>query len=1250
MTTHSDTPATTRPRRTAALVLKILAWLIMAAILFTAGVLMGVVNILTPERLTPLAERIATQSLQNAVVKIDMVELTIAGTFPFVHADIENLRVLSTVSENLPADVRAELPAYTDTVLSVRGFHGGLNVMKLASDKLELSDVTIDHPAVNIVIIDSHTTNFDIIPVKEEDTEPFNWNEIPGISLKRFTIVDPSHIRFYNRETQTMLVAGFSRVLLDGSDAPVYRLNFDGDVEGPAELYKYINIPDLQFGLNGSMVWSQEKPTLLALENFEFLFSVFGGCVNTEVDFSNGVTFNKLDVVMLPLNVSEILGIVPADIAAEFDIPTPKQLKTDANVLVSAHLDAPWNIGSDTISPCTVNINLPRFSFNGYNFETPGLSAKVDVSLLSPWAVSTSLPDVKVSIDIPTTRLRWHDLKLERFAANLSVRLPRGDLKGMTADINTLELQGPSTSLKIAGKLKDITTEPFFDGTIEGRMDIGKLPAPVRNRIDGTLLGTVDTKIKFAGSTAMFNPEKFHRIFLNGDLTLENLYYISGDTTNMVDLKTARLHFGTTEKFVRGAETRADSLMRFTLNVDSGIVLHSDLAMRFKGFDIALAAQNTSESLHKGRINPMGGRLSLKDFNLLKTNDSVVLKLREVSGYTVIKAYNNDIRTPQFIFDLGAKRISTGGPESRLLIMNARTHLEAVRTPQTREAKRIAAIADSVKYVHPHLSPDSVIVLALEIHNRHRSKYPRVHEVWNNTDSLDMIDWGASPLFKRILTWWKIQGTLTSDRAGLFTPYLPLRNRLRNIDIAFNNDSINIKGLEYKIGHTDFTVNGIVSNMRRAFTSKSGRQPLRVNFDLLSGTIDINQLTETLIKGSSYSAEPKERRKFDMAAIEDDETSMEEHIARLTQDAPDTVMPILVPANLDAELSVRSNHVLYSDFELNKMSGKVLAYGGALNFQNLTASSSVGSIDLSALYTGLHPDELRFGFGLRLNDFNLHRFLKLVPAVDSLLPVMRDFSGIISADIAATTDVDRHMNIVLPSLDAAIGLKGDSLVLLDPDTFKSLARWLLFKDKKRNIIDHMDVQMIVKNSELEIYPFIFDFDRYKLGVQGYNDFNMNFSYHIAVLKSPIPFKFGINISGNPDKFKIRLGGAKFGENQIRRVAIVDTTRINLLNQINNVFKRGAQEARLSRILGSTGTPAALIDLSTDTISHADSLMFIKEGLIDAPEAVKPKKRGGRKEKRNNDTAVDSDPAVVSSLLPLAVLTGTGARRRKRTRR
>ena len=134
-------------------------------------------------------------------------------------------------------------------------------------------------------------------------------------------------------------------------------------------------------------------------------------------------------------------------------------------------------------------------------------------------------------------------------------------------------------------------------------------------------------------------------------------------------------------------------------------------------------------------------------------------------------------------------------------------------------------------------------------------------------------------------------------------------------------------------------------------------------------------------------------------------------------------------------------------------------------------------------------------------------------------------------------------------------------------------------------------------------------------MQGSNDLALNLDYHIAVLKSPLPFKFGINIKGNIDDMKIRLGRARFNEKTgVRKVAIVDTTRVNLLRQIENVFRRGVRNSRFAPINISQHPEASTINLAEDTLSHADSLYLIKEGLIPSNLNVAPEP-ASRKKKR-----------------------------------
>lgn len=128
--------------------------------------------------------------------------------------------------------------------------------------------------------------------------------------------------------------------------------------------------------------------------------------------------------------------------------------------------------------------------------------------------------------------------------------------------------------------------------------------------------------------------------------------------------------------------------------------------------------------------------------------------------------------------------------------------------------------------------------------------------------------------------------------------------------------------------------------------------------------------------------------------------------------------------------------------------------------------------------------------------------------------------------------------------------------MLDGETFAEISKKFLFKNKERNLIDSIAVNVSVKDGNVTVYPFVVEMDRYRAAVGGTQDLNMNFNYHISILKSPIPFKLGLNISGNLDKMKFGLGKAKY-KDAVTPVEMhrVDSTIVDMGRQIVRDFRK-----------------------------------------------------------------------------------------------
>lgn len=85
-------------------------------------------------------------------------------------------------------------------------------------------------------------------------------------------------------------------------------------------------------------------------------------------------------------------------------------------------------------------------------------------------------------------------------------------------------------------------------------------------------------------------------------------------------------------------------------------------------------------------------------------------------------------------------------------------------------------------------------------------------------------------------------------------------------------------------------------------------------------------------------------------------------------------------------------------------------------------------------------------------------------------------------------------------------IHGENMVLLDGETFTEISKMLHFKNKKRNMIDKISVEMLVRDNQIEIFPFVIEMDRYRAAVSGVQKLRYEFRlpYFGAQITDPVP--------------------------------------------------------------------------------------------------------------------------------------------------
>lgn len=1150
-TDHPQTEVTTQPSATSPeqgkkrpLWKRVLKWtaITVGSLLLLLALLISVVLFyLTPERLTPLVNRYASEYL-NAEVNARRIELTFWSSFPKLEIEVNELEIVSRSLKDASPAIRATLPENADSLLNVRRFSGGINVAALAKGDISLYDVILDNPQVNLVIASDSLTNFDIFPASEPSEES---SELPSITFNRFELQGSMPIRFRAPADSLDMTLTIDATRLSSSTAPLYTIDLSG---GAGVMASSLKIPTLPFSINGDLTWDLNHPEALKMENFTLSVAGIRALFSTDLSFGKGMTFNSLSLSVPDVEVGHLIEKLPASATGPV-----ANLRSDLNVSLTASLLHPYTIGA------------------------------------------AELPDMQIGVAAKATRAIMGAMNLHKFILDIGIELDGSNLDRSIIKLNNCEVGGRAMDFDLKGTVSNPVSDPLVDASFRGSVQLDRLPRMLLDSLPMTLSGRLTGDARIHLRKSYLEPRRFHRIALDGGLTLNNFTAEMRDGSLNAYLRKADFRLGSRSKISVGDHV-VDSLLTASLTVDTARVDTPVFSIAGRGMSLSVGSRNVASSSDTTQINPLGGSLQARLLTFEADSATTRIRLRDAEVTGALRRFNGQGRSPLLNLDVKAGRLSYRTPDMRASINDAEGRLNLHPRERRPMSARMRTAVDSLMKIYPHLSTDSLRTLA-------RRSMPRRNEK-ADTAGRENLDFGVDKSLSDLLRLWQMQGSLTAKRARLFTPYFPLRNRIRDLDMEFSTDSLILHDTRLTVGHSDFKVDGAIRNISRAITSKR-HSPISVDFDMHSDTIDVNEITGAMIRGAAYGMTHSDTTAMELLTGIDD---MEEEM--LTAGAATDSQPLaalVIPSNVKANLRMSADHILYGDLWFHKFIGQVNVFDGAISLERLRALTDIGSVDMTALYSAPTANNIHFAAGMQLNRLNLRRVLQQMPQIDSLIPMLKEIDGIVDARLAVTSDLDSLMNLRFETLDMALQLSGDSLVLLDNETFRTLAKWMMFKNKKRNMINHMDVEIMVHSGWLELYPVIFDMDRYRLGVVGNNDLNLNLDYHVAVLKSPLPFKFGINIKGTPEHMKIRLGGAKLNEKStVRTKHLTDSMRVNLLTEMRKAFRRGIRTAgtrglRMSPGETPTHSAGSAPDDPLDRLSGADSAIFIREGLIPKPE-------------------------------------------------
>jgi hypothetical protein len=346
------------------------------------------------------------------------------------------------------------------------------------------------------------------------------------------------------------------------------------------------------------------------------------------------------------------------------------------------------------------------------------------------------------------------------------------------------------------------------------------------------------------------------------------------------------------------------------------------------------------------------------------------------------------------------------------------------------------------------------------------------------------------------------------------------------IKFQFRPNNFDIEQSRIIIDDSDFALSGNITNLKN-FSKKRGL--LRGNLKFESQQTNIDQLMD-LVNGLGTTTETT-----DEVAVTDDNTDFA--IADATQTATiDTigtetitqeVNPFIVPKRVNITLDTHIKKAIFADTDIENLGGRLTIKDGEAILEQMGFTTDAAEMQLTGIYRSERRNHLFAGLDFHLLNIDIAKLIDLVPAVDTIVPMLSSFAGRAQFHIAAETYLRADYSPKMSTLRAAAALEGKDLVLLDSETFSTIAKYMMFNKKTENIVDSISVEMTVFRNEVDLYPFLISMDKWQAVLSGRHNLDNSFNYHISLTDCPLPVRLGLDVKGTFDNLKFDLVPCKY---------------------------------------------------------------------------------------------------------------------------
>ena len=1090
----------------------------------------------------------------DADVHIGNIKASVFKSFPNLNLEVSGLTVTYPHDRYAEYDSvgvdgllrHAGRSAAMDTLASAHHMTLSVNYLSALFGRIHVHEASVDRPHIFAHYYGGDRANWNILKASastgENETEDTSSVALPPITVNKicltgrprivytdcidtvFAAVVMDQMHFHGKlttasasanklglEVDSLLVSGrlpadTLAIAIDHFDIKERNkaMEFDAGAKAFAGMSEYGRVI-VPVSLKGKVSFPKEDVPSVEVHDLRADVASLTMTGNGVARFYGDSTYVKAEVSMDKCEVDNVIR----DFGKNF-LPEALDLKTDAELTLTALCDGYYNPGRNSLPELIAELVVPRASV-----RYPGI------------------PDGSVQADVnaATDSAGRLDLSIDE----------------LCLDFGGLDFDATGTVSDLLGD------DPLFD--IEGLAyaSIDKMMAFVPDTLGYHASGNLDAVLTGKIRMSQMTPYNFYRANLDGYIRSRDVTVSSEKDTLSVWLGSPEIGLSTVSNKVDGTIPRGTKVLALTAKIDTlSAVCGKEMSVR--GAGVHFEAQNAAKA-GKGEDtshHPIVGQLNLSRLIMSGADSLLAGVIGSENVFNFSQVARGKLMEPRMSLTSMNSRLFAREGVNRYGFRDARISASAVMST-FENAQRRRHFLDSLQRVYPGVPRDSLFRKMLNARLSGKTVPDFIKEVDFKKSDIDIT---LNETLAKYVKEWNMTGRLDIRDGLVITPYFPLKNVVENVHCSMSNDAVKLDNVTIRPGVSDISASGVLSGLRSAML---GFGPLKLDLKITSQKMDANELLAAYSAGVKFHPDS-------VALTNDSKLDDSEYLANVasTHEAvakDSTYALVVVPANLLANVSLQANEIDYSDLKISWLAADMTMKERCIQLTNTLATSNMGDIFFEGFYSTRTKKDIKAGFDLNLSDITADKVVQLFPAVDTIMPMLTSFKGMLDCEMAATTDLDTNMNFITPSMSGIMKISGRDVTLEESAAFKKLARMLMFKNKNTGKLADMSVSGLISNNRLEIFPFVLKIDRYTLAMSGLQNFDQTFRYHVSVLKSPIPFRFGINIFGSFDDWKYRIGKAQYKNTNVPVfTAQIDTLQMNLVSSIHNIFSKGVDLA------------------------------------------------------------------------------------------